>query len=174
MDPIDFESLNKLSSFVGEGAQELLKQAGEDAPCTTGPSTPPPPPPGESTVPVLGSKKQTPSKDVAKGDKTAISAILPGPPPVPPVYGDDSSDDSPTVHDAGISPESSSFTQMQTVNVLPVPPPPPVIPSRLNIAVPPPPPPPPPPPSTSAAQAPVTPTLPQPSNSGATTSSAQS
>ncbi|KAK6055146.1 hypothetical protein COOONC_07350 [Cooperia oncophora] len=151
MDPIDFESLNKLSSFVGEGAQELLKQRFIVIllSCRLGkmPRAPldnrlaNPPPPGESTVPILGNQKQTPSKDIHQ-----LCTML--------VY----------LQNHLVSPPACA----ELFNVLPVPPPPPVIPSRLNIAVPPPPPPPPPPPSTSAAQAPLTPTLPQPSNSGKT------
>ncbi|KAK5972264.1 SPOC domain protein [Trichostrongylus colubriformis] len=160
MDALDFESLNKLSSFVGEGAQELLKQAGEDVVSTpTQPSTPPPPPP-------LAKFEDSDERIQTTTGHKSISEILPGPPPVPPVYKDDSSDgDSPPDHGPVKARESSNITH--AVTVLPVPPPPPVIPNQLNIAAPPPPPPPPPPPknvdlnaSTAAApgtQASVTP-----------------
>ncbi|PIO65558.1 hypothetical protein TELCIR_12764 [Teladorsagia circumcincta] len=94
-DAIDFESLNKLSSFVGEGAQELLKQAGEDVESPTAqPSTPPPLPPALTFADQ--DEQNEPSADVdevIKGDRKSISEILPGPPPVPPVYGDSSDGD---------------------------------------------------------------------------------
>ncbi|KAK6015261.1 hypothetical protein OSTOST_19316, partial [Ostertagia ostertagi] len=132
-DAIDFESLNKLSSFVGEGAQELLKQAGEDVESPTAqPSTPPPLPPALTFTDQ--DEQDEPSADVdevIKGDRKSISEILPGPPPVPPVYGDSSDGESPPERDDVRSPDSSSFSKIQTVNVLPVPPPPPVLPSRF-------------------------------------------
>ncbi|KAK6015260.1 hypothetical protein OSTOST_19317, partial [Ostertagia ostertagi] len=202
-DAIDFESLNKLSSFVGEGAQELLKQvsiaslqwrcrfhcriidlkAGEDVESPTAqPSTPPPLPPALTFTDQ--DEQDEPSADVdevIKGDRKSISEILPGPPPVPPVYGDSSDGESPPERDDVRSPDSSSFSKIQTVNVLPVPPPPPVLPNQLHLAVPPPPPPPPPPPKGAASNVPdteaqtITAPPPPPSLSfGVTTSSAQS
>ncbi|PIO67188.1 hypothetical protein TELCIR_11074 [Teladorsagia circumcincta] len=95
MDAIDFESLNKLSSFVGEGAQELLKQAGEDVESPTAqPSTPPPLPPALTFADQDEQNELSADVDeVIKGDRKSISEILPGPPPVPPVYGDSSDGD---------------------------------------------------------------------------------
>ncbi|XGW07280.1 hypothetical protein V3C99_010458 [Haemonchus contortus] len=152
VDAIDFESLNKLSSFVGESACDLLKQAGEEATSSTSPSTPPPPPPPASNGVEMIKQGLTPAGNVAKSDQKPATEILPGPPPVPPVYRNDPSEgESRLEHDGVKAQEPSSVTQFEPVNALPVPPPPPVLAGQMNITAPPPPPPPPPPPKDTVS-----------------------
>ncbi|VDO55927.1 unnamed protein product [Haemonchus placei] len=152
VDAIDFESLNKLSSFVGESARDLLKQAGKEATSSTSPSTPPPPPPPASHGLEMIQQGLTPAGNVAKSNQKPASEILPGPPPVPPVYGNDPSEgESRLEHDGVKAQEPSNVTQFEPVNALPAPPPPPVSAGQVNITAPPPPPPPPPPPKDTAS-----------------------
>lgn len=161
MDAIDLESLNNLSSFVGAGAQELLKQAGSQMDPSVGqpPSPPPPPPPmpldDEEKAKEIPDPKSNNNENGVK--PVPSSEMLPGPPPVPPVYCDDSSDgESPPDHDAAKGAESTNYSrssQFQPMNVIPVPPPVPVASAHLELNVPPPPPPPPPPPSVDRSAA---------------------
>ncbi|WKX96404.1 hypothetical protein Q1695_012668 [Nippostrongylus brasiliensis] len=180
---IDFEALNNLSSFVGAGAQDLLKQAGERMePLETRlPSSPPPPPPALPEDDDEGPSSASFVKVTEmKSSDLKVSEILPGPPPVPPVYGDDSSGgESPPERENTKGNDSSlhsrSSQQFHTMNIIPVPPPPSVMSGQLDIAVPPPPPPPPPLiPNTTSAKQPFTPPPPPPPIFASSTNSSQS
>ncbi|EPB80199.1 yoelii repeat of length 46 [Ancylostoma ceylanicum] len=152
IDSIDLDSLNQLSSFVGEGVKDLLMQVGEEPEPAIGP--PPSPPPPQPPAPPLDEFQDLEKPDeetkVKEEDQNALSCseMLPGPPPVPPVYGDNDSSESESPPDresktAGESPNLPLPPPFPNLNVVPLPPPPPIVSSHPDISVPPPPPPPP-------------------------------
>ncbi|KAJ1368258.1 hypothetical protein KIN20_029349 [Parelaphostrongylus tenuis] len=142
-----------MSTFVGASVQDLLKHGGKvvtggsEGPST--PPSPPPPPPPPTVVPMTDNSKATNiNRKPVNGehqDSLPCSEMLPGPPPVPPVYGDnDSSEtDSPSENNNRKTSDSPTLPRpppFPSLSVVPIPPPPSVVP---DIAVPPPPPPPP-------------------------------
>ncbi|KAE9415652.1 hypothetical protein Angca_002670 [Angiostrongylus cantonensis] len=149
---LDFDSLNQLSTFVGASVQDLLKQGEklkEDAEFFATPPSPPPPPPPPSAVAMTDDNKCAKiGGEVANGEgqrSLPCSEMLPGPPPVPPVYGDNDSSgtDSPSENNNRKTSDSPTLPRpppFPSLSVVPLPPPPSVVP---DIAVPPPPPPPP-------------------------------
>ncbi|EYC16808.1 hypothetical protein Y032_0032g2505 [Ancylostoma ceylanicum] len=152
IDSIDLDSLNQLSSFVGEGVKDLLMQVGEEPEPAIGPppSPPPPPPPAPPLDEFQDLEKPDEETKVKEEDQNALSCseMLPGPPPVPPVYGDNDSSESESPPDresktAGESPNLPLPPPFPNLNVVPLPPPPPIVSSHPDISVPPPPPPPP-------------------------------
>ncbi|RCN49339.1 SPOC domain protein [Ancylostoma caninum] len=153
IDSIDLDSLNQLSSFVGEGVKDLLMQVGEELePAVGPPPSPPPPPPPAPPLDEFQDlvKPDEETKKMKEEDQNALSCseMLPGPPPVPPVYGDNDSSDSESPPDresknAGESPSLPLPPPFPNLNVVPLPPPPPIVSSHPDISVPPPPPPPP-------------------------------
>uniref|UniRef100_A0A158P6S0 FH2 domain-containing protein n=1 Tax=Angiostrongylus cantonensis TaxID=6313 RepID=A0A158P6S0_ANGCA len=143
---LDFDSLNQLSTFVGASVQDLLKQGEklkEDAEFFATPPSPPPPPPPPSAVAMTDDNKCAKiGGEVANGEgqrSLPCSEMLPGPPPVPPVYDSPSENNNRKTSDSPTLPRPPPFPSL---SVVPLPPPPSVVPGSATStlpAIPPPP-----------------------------------
>ncbi|VDM54402.1 unnamed protein product [Angiostrongylus costaricensis] len=140
LNSLDFDSLNQLSTFVGASVQDLLKQGEklkEDTEFFPTPSSPPPPPPPPSAVAMTDDNKcaKIGVEEVnGEGQRSLpCSEMLPGPPPVPPVYDSPSENNNRKTSDSPTLPRPPPFPSL---SVVPLPPPPSLVPGSATSTLP--------------------------------------